>query len=153
MAKGRKKLPDVIKIGKGTFQKCRSSNTGPAQSKDELEYIDWSSEDPRDYFDAIKRELAGIGLNSRSYSLLVSSTAQRCADLAKARNARDAVGLVIETTNVNGDALLRRHPADTAIGEAFKDVRSALTEFRLTPSKIGQTMKDDEGKQHGFGGL
>ena len=152
MAKGRKKLPDKIKEGRGTAQKCRAANTDLVQSKEELEYIDWASEDPRAYFDAIRDNLIEIGLNSRSYSLLVSATAQRCADLAKARNARDSVGIVIEATNVNGDVLLRRHPADNAIGEAFKDVRSALTEFRLTPSKIGQSLKKDDGDQ-GFGGL
>lgn len=152
MGKGRKKIPDKVKEGRGTDQKCRSANTGVAQADDELEYIDWTSEDPLVYFAAIKRDLSDIGLNSRSYSLLVSSTAQRCADLAKARNARDINGIVVEAKNLNGDVLLRRHPADSAIGEAFKDVRSALTEFKLTPSKIGQTIKENE-SQKGFGAL
>jgi hypothetical protein len=153
MAKGRKKIPDALKVIKGTFQPCRAANTDAVQSDDELEYIDFKSENPRDYFEAIKAELAEIGLNSRSYSMLVSSTAQRCADLAIARNARDAVGLVLETTTQNGDTMLRRHPADTAVGEAFKDIRSALTEFRLTPSKIGTALKKEPEKNVGFGGL
>lgn len=151
MAKGRKKIPDAVKEARGTARPDRASSTDVSQSDAALEYIDWSDENPRTYFDAIKSSLSEIGLDSNSYSLLVSATAQRCADLAMARNARNERGLLIESTNVQGESLLRRNPADSAIGEAFKDIRSALTEFRLTPSKIGQTLKQNT--EEGFGAL
>lgn len=132
MAKGRKKIPDVIKIGKGTFQPCRSAKTAETQSSEELRLVKWESEDPQDYFDILKDSLTELQLNSDSYSLLVSLTAYRCADMARIRAEGGNEG---------------------AISNAFKDIRSALTEFRLTPSSIGSVAKKKEHEKQGFGGL
>jgi len=132
MAKGRKKIPDVIKIGKGTFQPCRSAKTAEKQSSEELRLVKWESENPQDYFDILKDSLAELQLDSDSYSLLVSLTAYRCADMARIRAEGGNEG---------------------AISNAFKDIRSALTEFKLTPSSIGTVPKKEAPKQQGFGGL
>lgn len=152
--KGRKKKPDAVKKAQGTFQPCRASNTSETQSKEELEFIDWTSEDPQTYFAVIKEHLEEIGLDSRTYSMLATLAAHRCADYASARNKRESSGgCVVESANVQGEMLLRRNPADVAVGEAVRDVRSVLTEFFLTPSTVGKSLKDKEPAQQGFGGL
>jgi len=150
MAAGRKKLPDKMKVVKGTFRKGRSVPTADRQSSSSMVAPSWLPEDCLPYFERLRELVALVGLDSDTYSILLAQTAMRLAEIDACNQ-----DIAINGRVSRGKSFARTNPAVTQLNEATRHLQSLLAEFGLTPSSIGKmpVKKKEAEKQQGFGGL
>ena len=155
MAKGRKKLPDQLKVISGTFQKCRSSKSGERQDDSPMEAPETLSEGALKHFETLRGRIAALGLDSSTYTEVLTLAAMRMDEIAACNQSINDHGALISTKTVSGDSMLRANPAVSMRNEAMRHLQSLLAEFGLTPSSIGRVgvKKKDPEKKQGFGGL
>lgn len=155
MAKGRKKLPDQLKVISGTFQKCRSSKAGERQDDGTMEAPSGLSEGALKHFETLRGRIASLGLDSSTYTEALTLAAMRMEEIDECNAAIIDHGAIIMAKTVIGGELLRANPAVSMRNEAMRHLQSLLAEFGLSPSSIGKVgvKKKGEPKQQGFGGL
>lgn len=156
MARGRKKIPDQLKVISGTFQKCRSSKTGERQSESPMVAPDRMSDAAKVHFEMLLESVDALGLNSSTYTEILVLAAERLEEIEECKAAIKQHGMVIESeTDRGGNPILRANPAVTMKNEAQRHLQSLLAEFGLTPSSIGKVgvKKKEPDKKQGFGGL
>lgn len=154
MARGRKKLPDTLKVVQGTFRPHRGK-TADAQSPDAMAAPESLSEAAQKHFETLRGRIAELGLDSATYSEALTLAAMRMEEIDVYSAAILEHGAVIKAPTVAGGELLRPNPAVTMRDGAMRHLQSLLAEFGLTPSSIGRVgaKKKGEPKQQGFGGL
>lgn len=154
MAKGRKKLPDTLKIVQGTFRKHRGK-TSDAQAADAMVASESLSEAAHKHFETLRERIAVLGLDSATYSEALTLAAMRMEEIDIYSAAINEHGAVVLAPTVAGGELLRPNPAVAMRNDAMRHLQSLLAEFGLTPSSIGRVgvKKNGEAKQQGFGGL
>lgn len=154
MAKGRKKLPDQLKVVQGTFRKHRGKT---ADSQDEASMVApvGLSEAAQMHFETLRNRVAVLGLDSATYSEAMTLAAMRMAEIDECTAAIHEHGAVVLAPTTTGGELLRPNPAVAMRNEAMRHLQSLLAEFGLTPSSIGRVGAKKKGpeKQQGFGGL
>ena len=154
MARGRKKLPDTLKVVQGTFRKHRGKT---ADSQDEAAMVapESLSEVAKAHFETLRARIAFLGLDSATYSEALALAAMRMEEIDDYTDAIAEHGAVVLAPTVAGGALLRPNPAVAMRNEAMRHLQSLLAEFGLTPSSIGRVgvKKKDPEKKQGFGGL
>jgi P27 family predicted phage terminase small subunit len=154
MSKGRKKLPDQLKLIKGTLQKCRASSAPGGQDEAPMTAPSNLSEGELAHFQMLKERVALVGLDSATFTELLVLAAKRLAEIDDCDLAIAEHGRIIETTTEAGNLLLRANPAITMRAEAMRHLQSLLAEFGLTPSASARVSgKKPTPKPHGFGGL
>lgn len=154
MAKGRKKLPDALKVVQGTFRKHRGK-TSDAQAADAMVAPESLSEVAMKHFETLRERIAVLGLDSATYSEALALAAMRMEEIDIYSAAINEHGAVVLAPTVAGGELLRPNPAVAMRDGAMRHLQSLLAEFGLTPSSIGRVgaKKKGEPKQQGFGGL
>ena len=154
MARGRKKLPDTLKVVQGTFRPHRGK-TADAQSPDAMVAPESLSEAAQKHFETLRGRIAELGLDSATYSEALTLAAMRMEEIDVYSAAILEHGAVIKAPTVAGGELLRPNPAVAMRDGAMRHLQSLLAEFGLTPSSIGRVgvKKKGEPKQQGFGGL
>ena len=155
MAKGRKKLPDALKVVQGTFRKHRGKT---ADSQDETAMVAPESltEAELAHFERLVAKVEKLGLNSDTYADALVLAAKRMVEVEDCDALIVTHGRVIESeTDRGGNPILRPNPAVTMRNEAMRHLQSLLAEFGLTPSSIGRVggKKKEPEKKQGFGGL
>jgi P27 family predicted phage terminase small subunit len=154
MAKGRKKLPDQLKVVQGTFRKHRGKT---ADSQDDAPMVapGGLSEAAQRHFETLRDRVAVLGLDSATYSEALALAAMRMAEIDECEAIIRSHGAVVLAPTTTGGELLRPNPAVTMRNEAMRHLQSLLAEFGLTPSSIGRVgvKKKEPAKQQGFGGL
>jgi P27 family predicted phage terminase small subunit len=155
MAKGRKKLPDQLKVISGTFQKCRSSKSGERQNDEPMEAPEGLSEGALKHFETLRWRIALLGLDSSTYTEVLTLAAMRLEEIDACNQAIVDHGALIMAKTVTGGELLRANPAVSMRNEAMRHLQSLLAEFGLSPSSIGKVgaKKKEPEKKQGFGGL
>lgn len=156
MAKGRKKIPDQLKVISGTFQKCRSSKSGERQDESPMTAPASMSDAAKAHFDMLLSRVTALGLNSSTYTEILALAAERMEEIDECRESIKLHGRVIESeTDRGGNPILRPNPAVTMKNEAMRHLQSLLAEFGLSPSSIGKVgvKKKEPEKKQGFGGL
>ena len=155
MAKGRKKLPDQLKVISGTFQKCRSSKSGERQDDTPMEAPERLSEGALKHFETLRGRVSSLGLDSSTYTEILTLAAMRLEEIDLCVAAIKEHGALIMAKTMAGSDLLRANPAVAMRNEAMRHLQSLLAEFGLSPSSIGRVgvKKKGEPKQQGFGGL
>lgn len=154
MARGRKKLPDTLKVVQGTFRKHRGKT---ADSQDEAAMVapEGLSEAAKAHFETLRARIAFLGLDSATYTEMLVLAARRmeAIDICDAHIAEH--GDIVATPTVAGDTLLRENPAVKMRDRAMDRLQSLLAEFGLSPSSIGRVgvKKKEPEKKQGFGGL
>lgn len=154
MARGRKKLPDTLKVVQGTFRKHRGKT---ADSQDEAAMVapESLSEVAKAHFETLRARIAFLGLDSATYTEMLVLAARRmeAIDICDAHIAEH--GDIVATPTVAGDTLLRENPAVKMRDRAMDRLQSLLAEFGLSPSSIGRVgvKKKETEKKQGFGGL
>ena len=154
MARGRKKIPDTLKVVQGTFRKHRGKT---ADSQDEAAMVapESLSDAAKGHFETLRGRIAALGLDSATYSEALTLAAMRMEEIDIYSEAIKEHGAVVLAPTVAGGELLRPNPAVTMRDGAMRHLQSLLAEFGLTPSSIGRVgaKKKGEPKQQGFGGL
>lgn len=154
MARGRKKLPDTLKVVQGTFRKHRGK-TADSQDEAPMTAPESLSDAAKDHFETLRGRIAALGLDSATYSEALALAAMRMEEIDAYTAAIAEHGAVVLAPTVAGGELLRPNPAVTMRDGAMRHLQSLLAEFGLTPSSIGRVgvKKKGEPKQQGFGGL
>lgn len=154
MAKGRKKLPDTLKVVQGTFRKHRGKT---ADSQDETSMVapGGLSEVAQRHFETLLERIAVLGLDSATYSEALTLAAMRMEEIGTCNALIADHGAVVMADTQAGNTMLRPNPAVAMRNEAMRHLQSLLAEFGLTPSSIGRVGAKKKGpeKQQGFGGL
>jgi len=152
MSRGRKKLPDSLKLIRGTLQKCRASSGG--QDEMPMTAPKTLSEAARVHFETLKTQVAEMGLDSATFTELLALAAGRMEEIDECNAIITEHGRIIETTTEAGSLLLRANPAVAMRDSAMRHLQSLLAEFGLTPSSIGRVgVKKKDVAPKGFGGL
>ena len=154
MAKGRKKLPDQLKLIRGTLQKCRASGASGGQDETTMTAPEGLSEAARVHFAALRESVAQLGLDSATFTETLALAAGRMEEIDECNVIIAEHGRIIETVTEAGSVLLRANPAVTMRDSAMRHLQSLLAEFGLTPSSIGRVgAKKKDVAPKGFGGL
>lgn len=153
MAKGRKKLPDQLKIVQGTFRKHRASGAS-GQDEAPMTAPEGLSETARVHFATLKESVGQIGLDSATYTETLALAAMRLAEIDECNAVILEHGRIIVTSKENGEPLLRANPAVTMRNEAMRHLQSLLAEFGLTPTAATRvSARKPTSTPRGFGGL
>jgi len=132
-----KPKPTQMKVVSGTLQKCRTNKKEP---KPKPAY----NPTPPEWLDR-KGKIAFRQLAKELNAMQILTTADRmaltllCDAYSEYREARDIVkdkdnGPTYETINQMGDKMIRARPEVAMAADAWKRVRSMMSEFGLTPS-------------------
>ena len=151
MAKGRKKVPDNMKVIRGTFRDDRSNKTGLLPDPETPRSPSWLPADAREHFGILKERLDGYGLASKTHTEMIALAALRLSEI-------DSLNKVIEDegmTFMSPKGLVKGHPAVKQRSDALRHLQSLLAEFGLSPASIGKVSAGGKGKEkkQGFGGL
>ena len=155
MAKGRKKIPDQLKVISGTFQKCRGSKAVDRHDDTPMDAPEALPDGVLKHFETLRTRTASLGLDSATYTEVLVLAAMRMLEIELCTQAIADHGALVMTKTMSGSDLLRANPAVGMRNEAMRHLQSLLAEFGLTPSSIGRVgvKKKGEPKQQGFGGL
>lgn len=154
MAKGRKKLPDQLKLIRGTLQKCRASGASGGQDEMPMTAPEGLSEAARVHFAALKESVAQLGLDSATFTETLALAAMRLEEIDQCDLLITEHGRIIETTTEAGSLLLRANPAVAMRDSAMRHLQSLLAEFGLTPTSAARIgAKKPAPAPKGFGGL
>lgn len=163
---GRKPKPDEIKVLTGTF---RADRTNPDKPKLALEIPmppDWLSERAKEAYS----ELAGVLHNMKvitssdrtALSLLCESyaTYRECYEFIKVHGRTYRTGTPVAKKDIEGDIIgydlaegtimYRAYPEVAIMNEAWKQCRSLLAEFGLTPSSRNKVSAIGEKEEDPF---
>lgn len=155
MAKGRKKLPDALKLIKGTARPHRGK-TADSQDESAMVAPEGLTEAELAHFERLVAKVEVLGLNSATYTDAIVLAVKRMSEIEECDALIVTHGRVIESeTDRGGNPILRPNPAVAMRNEAMRHLQSLLAEFGLTPSSIGRVggKKKEPAKQQGFGGL
>ena len=122
MAKGRKKLPDQLKLIRGTLQKCRASGASGGQDETPMTAPEGLSEAARVHFAALKESVAQLGLYSATFTETLALAAMRLEEIAQCDAIITEHGRIIETEA--GSLLLRANPAVAMRDSAMRHLQS-----------------------------
>lgn len=151
--KGRKKLPDALKVVQGTFRKHRASGDC-GQDETPMTAPENLSEAAQVHFAVLKDSVAELGLDSSTFNVVLALAAERMAEIDECNVIIAAHGRVIESVTEAGNVLLRANPAVVQRTEAMRHLQSLLAEFGLTPTSAARVgMKKKDKRPQGFSDL
>ncbi len=153
MAKGRKLIPDGLKIVKGTARVDRINPAAPAPSKDGLCAPETLPKAALPHFEVLTARLKAIGLDSASYTQIVDTAAQQMAVIQYCNDRLNEYGeLSYETHTIQGGRMVRAYPEVAMRSDAMRHLHSLLSEMGLTPAAIGKVgAKEPEKEKSKFG--
>lgn len=164
MAKGRKAIPDKLKLVKGTARVDRINPSAPAPDKDGLCAPGMLPEAALPHFETLTARLKSLGLNSSSYTEVVAMAARRMAEIEECTtfleeritvNDEERVrGTTYDTKTAKDGYMVRAYPQVAHRSEAMRHLHSLLAEMGLTPAAIGKVgAKEQEKPKSKFGGF
>jgi P27 family predicted phage terminase small subunit len=158
--RGRKRLPDHLKVVKGTDQRCRMNPAAPQADSSLPIPPDHLSERAAELFRQVVAILAGMGIASSSDVHSLTILAQRLEEIEICTVVIEDSGRFF-TSSVEYDdegritsQQIKGHPAVAQRSEAMRHAQSLLAEFGLTPaarSKVSATVTKEENPFAGLG--
>lgn len=142
-----KKIPTKLKVLKGTQKKCR---VNPSEPNPVVGLLKAPA-----YLDSLaKRNFSELAILLKDMDISTASDRQALAMLAdmysiyrEMRKALKTKGFVYETTNQHGDTMYRSRPEVAILSDAWKNVRSMMSEFGLTPSSRSKVSAHGENEE------
>ena len=139
MTKGRKAIPETLKLVKGTSRVDRINPAAPAPAKDGLCAPGMLPEAALPHFATLVERLNGLGLNSASFTEAVTMAAMRMAEIQYCSLViKKQGGPSYETKTVKDGRMVRAFPEVAMRSEAMRHLHSLLAEMGLTPAAIGK---------------
>lgn len=143
MAKGRKPLPDHLKVVKGTDQPCRMNSNPPDASKEAPETPVNLTDAESEKFEQLCAIVAGMGILSASDVHMLMLTAVRLAEIDRCQAVIQDEG----ETYVTPSGQYKPHPLVAQKNQAMRHAHVLLVEFGLSPSarsRVTAGTKEDE---------
>ena len=132
MARPRK--PSHLKIIAGTSQKCRTNPNEPDAPSGSPDAPLWLSDRATEIFASLCALIDGMGYLSTADQAVIAMAASRLEEVEIATARIEDGGRTYETTNAQGDAMIRSHPMVAQRNEAMRHAHSLLSELGLTPA-------------------
>lgn len=163
---GRKAKPRHLKVIAGTLRPGRDNPDAPVALPGELLPPSWMTEEPgpktkkrerelkREHLAGFRRiaaALEAIGCASPTFldAVVVAARALAVERVLAAELAE--AGFVVEKDDINGEPMLRAHPAATLWLQAVSQSKSLLAELGLTPTSLARASKAGGSRKPGNG--
>lgn len=141
MPRGRKPIPDHVKIMRGTQRKDRMNPDAPTPSSDMPRPPDLLSRRACEYFGELRTRLDNEGRASSSHTSIIAAAAVRLDELETCNKTIEEEGMFYKTVTETGSTITRTHTAVTHRNEILRHLQSLLAELGLTPVSMGKVIK------------
>lgn len=144
MARPRK--PTHLKVITGTAQKCRINPAEPQPELGAPPTPDWLSDRAHEIYAGLCAHLDSMGVLALVDDHVVALAASRLEEVEITTASVEDGGRTYETTNANGERMIRPNPMVAQRSEAMRHAQALLSELGLTPaarSKVSATKKAD----------
>src|SRR3569623_481106 len=131
---GRRPKPTNLRIIEGNPGKRALNKTEPKLPVAVPECPAILSERARGAWDSISPELIKMGVLTTADGMALTGLCEAYADWLDAIDAIKRDGLTYETTNQQGETLIKANPAVAMKSNAVRRIRAWLIEFGLTPA-------------------
>lgn len=138
MAGGRKRIPDHLKVVKGTAQPCRMNPNAPAPSADLPEPPEWLSERAAEWFRQTVAILDGMGIASADHRDMLSLAASRYDEILDCTAVIEDLGRTYTVVMVSGSISFKARPEVAMRNESMRHLQSLLAEFGLSPASVSK---------------
>lgn len=142
---GRKPTPTALKLVKGNPGKRRTNKREPKPRRVIPSPPAHLSDEARGWWGWFAGFLDRMGVLTEADAAALEQLCELYVELKGLRKVVEDEGRFYKTTNQNGDAMIRPHPAVAQLADTDRRFRGYLSEFGLTPaarSKVS-TMGDD----------
>lgn len=144
---GRPRKPSHLKVVTGTAQKCRMNPDEPSAPVGAPDAPLWLSSRAAEIFSGLCSTIHGMGYLSTADQHVFAMAASRLEEIEIATARIEDEGRTYETTNAQGERMIRPNPMVAQRSEAMRHAHSLLSELGLTPaarSKVSAGKKPDE---------
>lgn len=149
MAKGRKSIPDHLKVVKGTAQPCRMNPDAPVPTPGVAVAPELLSERGAEIFAQLSAILDGMGIASPDDVHVLTMAAQRLEQIEVLTNLIEDGGY----TYVTDAGLVKANPAVGMRSDAMRHAQSLLSEFGLTPAARSKVTAGKQKEENPFSQL
>ena len=133
--KGRKALPDHLKIVKGTLRKHRVNEDQPAPAEELPNPPEWLEPSEVECFVTIRDRLEELGIASKTDTEVLLLAAVRLAEVRECSALIREQGRDLEIRDDDGTVTSRRiNPVVKQRNEAMRHLHSLLSELGLSPA-------------------
>jgi P27 family predicted phage terminase small subunit len=135
---GRKRIPDHLKLIKGTAQPSRMNPDAPTPSTALPTPPEWLSERGAEWFLKTVGLLDGMGIASADHVDMLSLAASRYDEVLDCQAVIEDLGRVYSVVSISGSVMFKARPEVAMKNEAMRHLQSLLAEFGLSPSSVGK---------------
>ena len=134
--RGRPRKPTALKALNGTLRTDRLNPNEPELPVSLPDRPSWIDEDPlaAQLFDQVTRYMTEMKVGTKVDGLALSMLADQVAMYLRLRRTILDEGELIQTQNINGDPVIKPHPAIGPLNQAFTNINRLLREYGLTAS-------------------
>lgn len=150
---GRKRLPDHLKVLRGTDQPCRMNPDQPKAAPGVARAPEALSARAAEHFDRLSAILDGMGIASPDDADMLALLASRLEEVEILTAVIEDAGRTYVTTATSGDKLWKARPEVAMRNEAMRHAQSLLSEFGLSPSARSKVTAGKSAEQNPFAAL
>lgn len=157
--RGRKRLPDHLKVVKGTDQRCRMNPEAPKADVSLPVPPDHLSARAAELFRQVVAILADMGIGSASDVHSLTILAQRLEEVEICTVVIEDSGRFFVSSVERDDEdrivsqQIKAHPAVAQRSEAMRHAQSLLAEFGLTPAARSKVSASKQASENPFASL
>lgn len=157
--KGRKRIPDRLKVVAGTDQRCRMNDAAPAADVALPVAPDHLSARAAELFRQLVQIVAGMGIASASDVHILTILAQRLEEIEVCTVVIEDSGRFFTSAveyDDEGQIVSRQvkgHPAVAQRSEAMRHAQSLLAEFGLSPAARSKVSVNTPKEENPFAAL
>lgn len=141
---GPKALPTQMKVLKGTAQPCRTNKKEPILPVERSLVPKWLSDQAKEAYLDLSEILADMQVLTKADRTALEMLCDAYAEYRQARAFVEQYGMTYGVTTKEGDTLHKVYPQVGIASDAYKRVRSMMTEFGLTPASRGKVSAQGE---------
>ena len=157
MSKGRKRIPDHLKVVRGTDRADRRNDEAPTPAQVRPPMPSTLTDTAQANWDRFCTVLENMGVLTIADEFALEQLVEAYADWRQAHEVIAAESTHYVTESSTGGTMIRAHPAVAMRSDAGRRFHSLLSEFGLTPasrSKVsvatGGVEQDDPAAKYGF---
>lgn len=150
---GRPRKPSHLKIVTGTAQKCRMNPDEPTPERGAPDAPEFLSPRAAEIYAELCAHLDGMGVLSVVDARVVSMAASRLEEVEITTASVEDGGRTYETTNQNGERMIRPNPMVAQRSEAMRHAHALLSELGLTPASRSKVSANKKGAGNPFKAL
>lgn len=134
--RGRPRKPTALKELQGTLRSDRVNTNEPKMPVSLPDRPEWIDDDllTAQLFDQITKYMALMQVSTQVDGIALSMLADQLALYLRLRRTLLEEGELITAVNVNGDPVIKPHPAISPFNQAYANITRMLREYGLTAS-------------------